>query len=74
LLLRGRAVRGSSTWGEVWPTLSPSLRRGLQCGLVTFGEYLCGENAYRVWFVVPMGFIRKTDVLLTCFPRSCCRE
>jgi hypothetical protein len=20
---------------------------------------VCGENAYRVWFVMPMGFIRK---------------
>jgi hypothetical protein len=56
-LLRGRAVWGSSAWGEVWPTLSPSLRRGLRCGSVTCGEYMCGENAYRVWFVAPMGFI-----------------
>jgi hypothetical protein len=66
-LFRGCAGQGSSAWGEVWPTLSSSLRRVLQRRLVSCGEYLCGENAYRVWFVVPVGFIRKLMFYLHVF-------
>jgi hypothetical protein len=62
---------------------SRGVRCGLHCHYLLGGacgvgrlpvENMCGENADRAWFVVPMGFIEKTGVLLTCFPCSCCRE
>jgi hypothetical protein len=70
-LLRGRAVRGPPR--GVGCGLHSHHLLGRACGVGRLPvENMCVVRVHIVWFVVPMGVFEKTDVLLTCLPRSCC--